>query len=310
MESGVVSAMKGDKLKDSPQWRSWFARVKLYARQKKVWGLVNPQIGVDELEQPMRKPIRPQYPENGDETVKREWRDRLDIYKLDLAEWEQQAKGLDAVNEWIITNLDPIHHASLLDYETPYERLVYLQTRFTRSNAYEDDIRAQWKQFSSAPSRKGVDINRWLDDWNTLREQAVSLDLPEVKSANKDFLRAVKSVLPTWWQAKYESIIMKHEKWETRDLIENSRGFYQEMAPQKLASTIWKTSFSTFQDFEEAEVETDQPQKSSQKQENKPPIPKRWCPCGNRGHKPWLCYTINEDYDHRDGRYRRQRSKG
>lgn len=293
MESNsVVSAMKGDKLKDSPQWRNWFARVKLFARQKKVWDLVNPQIEEDYLEQPMRKPKRPQYPEGGSESVKREWRDRLDIYKLDLAEWEQQAKGLDAVNEWIITNLDPIHHASLLDYETPYERLVYLTTRFARSNAYEEDIRAQWKWFSSSPPRKGVDINHWLADWNTLREQAVSLDLPEVKSANKDFLRAVKDVLPTWWQAKYESIIMNHEDWETRDLIENFRGFYQEMVPQKPTSTISKASFSTFQDFEEAE--TDQLQKPPQKQGNKPPIPKRWCPCGNRGHKPWLCYIINE----------------
>jgi len=197
MELGVVSAMKGDKLKDSPQWRNWFARAKLFARQKKVWDLVNPQVKENELEQPMRKPRRPQYPEDSNKNIKREWRDRLDIYKLDLAEWEQQAKGLDAVNEWIITNLDPIHHASLLDYETPRERLVYLQIQFARSNAYEEDIRAQWKQFSSSPPRKGVDINHWLADWNTLREQAVSLDIPEVKSANKDFLRAVKTILPT-----------------------------------------------------------------------------------------------------------------
>lgn len=64
--------MKGDKLKDSPQWRNWFARVKLYARQKKVWDLVNPQIEEDELEQPMRKPRRPQYPEGESENAKRE----------------------------------------------------------------------------------------------------------------------------------------------------------------------------------------------------------------------------------------------
>ncbi|KAJ5110197.1 hypothetical protein N7532_002842 [Penicillium argentinense] len=296
MESNVVSAMKGDKLKDSPQWRNWFARVKLFARQKMVWDLVNPQIEEDELEQPMRKPRRPQYPEGGSENAKREWRDRLDIYKLDLAEWEQQTKGLDAVNEWIIANLDPIHHAFLLDYETPYERLVYLETRFARSNAYVEDIRAQWKRFSSSPPRKGVDINRWLADWNTLRVQAVRLDLPGVKSANKVFLRAVKDILPTWWQAKYESIIMNHEDWETRDLIENFRGFYQKMMPQKQASTISKASFSTFQDFEEAETDSDQPQqqKPSPKQGSKPPIPKRWCPCGNRGHKLWLCYMIND----------------
>ena len=121
--------------------------------------------------------------------------------------------------------------------------------------------------------------------------------MPEVKSANKDFLCAVKTVLPTWWQAKYESIIMNHEDWETRDLIENFRGFYQEMMPQKPASTISKASFSTFQDFEEAEVgtETDQPQqKPPQEQGNKTPFARRRCPCGSQGHKAWLCYAINE----------------
>jgi hypothetical protein len=38
------------------------------------------------------------------------------VYKLNRAEWEQQSKSLDAVNEWIITNLDPINHTSMLNY--------------------------------------------------------------------------------------------------------------------------------------------------------------------------------------------------
>lgn len=82
--------MKGDKLKDPVQWRNWFARIKIYARQKRVWDLVDPHTEEDELEQPIRKPRRPQYPEGGTEIAKREWRDRMDIYKLDLADWEQQ----------------------------------------------------------------------------------------------------------------------------------------------------------------------------------------------------------------------------
>lgn len=68
----MVSAIKGDKLKDSPQWRNWLARVKLFARQKKVWDLVNPQIEEGVLEQPIHKLRRPQYLEGGTETAKRE----------------------------------------------------------------------------------------------------------------------------------------------------------------------------------------------------------------------------------------------
>ena len=116
MESTVVSAMKGDKLKDPVQWRNWFARIKIYARQKRVWDLVDPYTDEEDLEQPIRKPRRPQYPEDRSESTKREWRDRIDIYKLDLADQEQQNKALNAVNEWIITNLDLIYYTSMLNY--------------------------------------------------------------------------------------------------------------------------------------------------------------------------------------------------
>ena len=77
---------------------------------------------------------------------------------------------------------------------------------------------------------------------------------------------------------------MNHKEWETRDLIENFRSFYHEMAPKKQVSTISKASFSTFQDFEEAEVEEDttpSQQQKPQKPENKPPSAKRRCPCGS-----------------------------
>jgi hypothetical protein len=76
---------------------------------------------------------------------------------------------------------------------------------------------------------------------------------------------------------------MNNKDWETRDLIKNFRGFYHEMAPKTQVSTISKTSFSTFQDFEEVEVEEDtKPSQQKAKQEDKPPFAKRRCPYGSR----------------------------
>ena len=40
-------------------------------------------------------------------------------------------------------------------------------------------------------------------------EQALSLKIIETASANKDFLQAVKEVLPIWWQAKFQEIVME-----------------------------------------------------------------------------------------------------
>ncbi|CRL21866.1 unnamed protein product [Penicillium camemberti] len=33
-----------------------------------------------------------------------------------------------------------MHHLALLNYRTPYDRLVYLKARFARSSAYEEEI--------------------------------------------------------------------------------------------------------------------------------------------------------------------------
>ena len=187
----------------------------------------------------------------------------------------------------------------MLNYQTPYERLVYLHTQFGRSTAVEEDIRAQWKRVSASPPKKGVDIDQWINEWDSLREQGVSLGLPEMKSANKDFLRAIKDILPVWWQLKFEAIVLHQEEWDTRDLIENFRGTYRELHPQRGSntSTISKASFSTLQGFEEARSEQpqEQPQQQLPQERSLPPIPKRWCPCGNKVHKPWDCWTINRE---------------
>jgi hypothetical protein len=78
----------------------------------------------------------------------------MDIYKIQSAKWEQQSKSLDAVNEWIITNLDPTYYTRLLNYETLYQWLVYLEKRFARSAATEEAIRVQWQRVCALPLRK------------------------------------------------------------------------------------------------------------------------------------------------------------
>lgn len=117
-----------------------------------------------------------------------------------------------------------------------------------------------------------------------------------MKSASKDFLRAVKDILPVWWQLKFEAIVLHQEEWDTRYLVENFRGTYRELHPQKekTVSTLSKASFSTLQGFEEAKPEPQQSQQP-QRERSLPPIPKRWCPCGNQSHRPWHCWTINRE---------------
>ena len=289
--ASILSAMKGEKLKDSPQWLTWFAKVQLYAVQKNVWDLCNPDLTssttdpANKRPEPLQEPVEPQYPEEGDEKERRIWRDRMDVYKVKYTRWEKQTKGLSDVNEYILTYLDPIHHLSLVAYRTPYDRLVYLKSRFARSTAYEEEIRMKWKVF--AIQKPTGDIEEWLQQWNSLREQAVSLGIND-GDANRDFLHAVKEVLPIWWQGKYQEIVMDKKVYDTRDLLESFRAMNREIGVQTVTSTnAPKGAFSTWQGHQEAKPEVKQ---------EKLPFEKRRCPCGSTHprHKVATCYIMNE----------------
>ncbi|KAJ5139422.1 hypothetical protein N7448_002830 [Penicillium atrosanguineum] len=83
--ASILSAIKGDKLKDSPQWRTWFARVKLYTKQKRVWDLCDLDIEKEDRPRGLREPYEPEYPKDGDTEERKEWRDRMDVYKVAYA---------------------------------------------------------------------------------------------------------------------------------------------------------------------------------------------------------------------------------
>ncbi|OQD85533.1 hypothetical protein PENSOL_c040G03155, partial [Penicillium solitum] len=288
--ASILSAMKGEKLKDSPQWLTWFAKVQLYAMQKNVWDLCNPDPPTTTESQairsiPLQEPVEPEYPEDGDDKDRRIWRDRMDVYKMKYTKWEKQAKGLSDVNEYILTYLDPMHHLALITYRTPYDRLVYLKTRFARSTAYEEEIRMNWKVF--AMQKPTGDIEQWLQKWNSLREQAISLGIDD-SDANRDFLHAVKEVLPIWWQGKYQEIVMDKKEYDTRDLLESFRAMNREIGVKTVTSTsIPKSAFSTWQGHQEAKPEADQ---------QKLPFEQRKCPCGNPHprHTVKTCWILNE----------------
>lgn len=172
-----ISATKGEKLKESHQWRTWYNRIRLYAKERGVWDVCNPELADDDILAPLDEPERPEYPQGGSKEEKVEWRDLMDVYKYEYSDWEKQRKALSDVNQIIIALLDPSHHPSLLPYETPYERLKYLKSRFARSGAYREELRTRWLLNQAEPPRKGIDVLMWIEEWNNLREEVISAGL-------------------------------------------------------------------------------------------------------------------------------------
>ncbi|MGV2419216.1 MAG UNVERIFIED_CONTAM: hypothetical protein MIJ72_06955 [Staphylococcus saprophyticus] len=143
----------------------------------------------------------------------------------------------------------------------------------------------KWKVF--AMQKPTGDIEEWLQQWNSLREQAVSLGIND-GDANRDFLHTVKEVLPIWWQGKYQEIVMDKKVYDTRDLLESFRAINREIGVQTVSSTTApKSAFSTWQGHQEAKPEVKQ---------EKLPFKKRRYPCGSTHprHKVATCYIMNE----------------
>ena len=86
----------------------------------------------------------------------------MDVYKYEQADWEKQRKALREVNHTISVLVDPALHVSLVPYDTPYQRLRYLQSRFAGSGAYREELRTRWVLSSMAPPKKGIDVLTWV----------------------------------------------------------------------------------------------------------------------------------------------------
>ncbi|KAJ5657808.1 uncharacterized protein N7484_001457 [Penicillium longicatenatum] len=67
--------------------------------------------------------------------------------------------------------------------------------RFSRTNVYsverEDVIKGP---------KKGEDVLKWLDEWESLYEEVVSLNYKNVLFYLLLFMKVVKEVLPLWWE--------------------------------------------------------------------------------------------------------------
>ena len=293
--ASILSALKGEKLKDSSHWQSWHQRMKVFAKRRDIWDLCNPDA--DELYRPkaLIEPIEPEFPDDGSQEEKRDWRDRLEVYKIKANRWDRQRKSLNEFDDLIVNSLDVSLREVVMKCETPYDRLVYLSKRFARSEAYTEEVRMQWKAFSA--EKPTGDVEKWLTSWVELYEQAVSLKISETASANKDLLQAVKEVLPIWWQAKFQQIVMEKASVETQSLIESFRSTYREIGPNALSAqqpAALKGSFSTWQGHQEAKQ--DQEAKQETKNEVQPlPFNQRPCPCGIRSHAPAVCYYLNAE---------------
>jgi len=184
MESiGSVSSWKGEKLTSSAQWHSWYMAMRRLGQSLRVWDMCNPELGRSTVVQPRELPTMPAQPaldipeeitpaglKSLKEVFKENqsiWRDEMDIYRLRLAEFERQEKGLRTIDLAISASVEPQMNRVLDRMDTAYERMRYLASRFSRTNAYGVEVFLRWRDEATKGPEKGEDVLKWLNNWES-----------------------------------------------------------------------------------------------------------------------------------------------
>jgi hypothetical protein len=61
------------------------------------------------------------------------------------------------VNEYVITFANSSLRDAVLEFDTPYNRLVYLKTRFAHTPAYKEEIRMKGRAFSTKKLARDIE---------------------------------------------------------------------------------------------------------------------------------------------------------
>ncbi|KAJ6096120.1 hypothetical protein N7486_006866 [Penicillium sp. IBT 16267x] len=300
MDSNTVS-WNGEKviLRTDSHWQPWYAAIRRYAKTLDVWDYCNPETPrMDHLEPP-KKPDIPDPPQfdPGDavgtslrtlrEEFKEEkaaWRDDMELYKLSLAEYKAIRKGMQLIDQALIVSVDAKVQQLMDRLETPYERLRFLLRRFSHAQSRKVDVIMRWKREEVSGPKRGQSVLQWLEEWDLLREEVLSLGIESDNLHPIAFLESVKDIMPFWWEIRYQQIVLEGRTINMPTLLDSFRTTYTktQQGGLKAHGGVAKNSnsrpafaTSSWQGYSEA--------KPTKSKKFVPFQDRQGCPCGGRG---------------------------
>ncbi|KAJ6103376.1 hypothetical protein N7486_005803 [Penicillium sp. IBT 16267x] len=204
------------------------------------------------------------------------WRDDMEIYKLSLAQQQRIQKGLQLVDQAMLISVD-MRLQQLMDrLETPYDRLRFLMRRFSHSQSHKMEVMIKWRERHIKGPEPGQDVLQWLDDWDLQREEVLSLGIEPDNLHPALFLQAVKDVMPVWWDARFQQVVIQGQPTSMATLLDSFRTTYIETRKARQdeddyippSRPAFHTEFIEFKD-------------------------RKKCPCGGP-HPAVRCWYLNE----------------
>ncbi|PYH40033.1 uncharacterized protein BP01DRAFT_268809, partial [Aspergillus saccharolyticus JOP 1030-1] len=210
-------------LNQSCDWILWINQIRLFAINKGIWELVNPELPTEPA-----YPIRPsaisvkQIKSSANSIIDLNESDRLlyqeakQDYHQNLKEFNETASGLASLSLLINSTLSKQNQHAILNLEKPYQILRALRNRLAPTNqSRKRDLINRYHRLRT--STKGP-IESHISQWELIYSEAVELQISEVKEPIRvlfDFLESIHETMGTFasiWQSRLIEIENSQEE--------------------------------------------------------------------------------------------------
>ncbi|OJD09416.1 hypothetical protein ACJ73_10335, partial [Blastomyces percursus] len=206
-------------------WDEWLMQIKSRARQRNVWGYIDPDVDNPPISTPPKEPELNISVDDNQAKLKLdfEWK----RYVMADRKYEETEKNLNLIADLIQTTVAPAIYFAVRA-KTVREQLVQLKKDHDPTDASRGEtIRTNYERLQTAP--RGTDLDKWVYEWRKQKE-LIQRQRPELTEANVtlDFIRAVRQLDSGWalhWSTKIRTENPSFHT-VTQDLLEHVRMLY------------------------------------------------------------------------------------
>ena len=165
-------------------WPLWIDSIKTSAKQRHVWGLVDPDIAIKPttLQRPIPISI-PSLPADGllsDDEMKM-FEQRRKLYKAQLEDFKEESKALADITDAIQDTVSTTNVAYYQNTHDPWSMLQALKAALAPSDyARRRELEIKFEKLKKGPGSQHLET--WLDEWQQTYTQAKNIGLPEVSN--------------------------------------------------------------------------------------------------------------------------------
>lgn len=247
-----MSSSKKFILSKSADWDIWISFVEARATRSGIWESITPDLVLEPAV--LKKPTPPQFviPENDADlnlSAFTAYKARQEMYKINLALFEQEAKALGDMVAFIQETV-ATHNVPFIQNEKPHpwHYLRALKQRLAPTDhARSLEIEQRYHKLCKGPGSQNLET--WLDEWVVTFTDAKKYEIFETTKTRpiRDFLIAIRSKESSFADAHLVTIESKTDPNELYKLIESFRQhirLYQFFSPNK-GSGESHSAFST-----------------------------------------------------------------